>query len=275
MQIWEIKEEDVTIKCSDGAGMRAYVSRPKDTGQYPGIIVIHEIWGLNDQIKGVARRYAQQGYVVLAPHLFSRHDKILSEKNIKKAMEPLFSIPREKRGDPATLQDLMGSMSESDKKVVQILFTERQSLEQKMSDDVISSHKYLSKSSFIKPNRLGITGFCMGGGLAFQVSTMLPFSASIIFYGANPKPINLVSKINGPVLAFYAGEDEMVDAGIPTLAKAMIKYKKTFAMKIYEGVQHAFFNEKSSVYNKEAAEDAWQMALNFFNRYLLNSKELI
>jgi carboxymethylenebutenolidase len=98
---------------------------------------------------------------------------------------------------------------------------------------------------------------------------MLPFSASVIFYGANPKPIESVSNISGPVLAFYAGEDAMVDAGIPAIIEAMVKYKKTFAMKLYKGVQHAFFNETSSVYNKEAAEDAWQMAIVFFNRYLL------
>lgn len=163
----------------------------------------------------------------------------------------------------------MGSMSDSDKKVVQILFAGRQTLEPKLVEDIGSCHKYLSSSSFVKHDRLGITGFCMGGGLAFQVSTMLPFSASVIFYGANPKPIESVSKISGPVLEFYAGEDEMLAAGIPAITEAMVKYKKTFAMKLYKGVQHAFFNETSSVYNKEAAEDAWQMAIAFFNRYLL------
>jgi carboxymethylenebutenolidase len=265
----ETKDEDVTIKCSDGADMHAFVSRPKKAGQYPGIIVIHEIWGLNDQIRGVARRYAQQGYVALAPHLFSRYGDALSEKNIQSAMKPLFAIPREKRFDPTALQGIMGSMSDSDKKVVQTLFAGRQSLEPKMVEDAVSCQKYLSSLNFVKRDKLGITGFCMGGGLAFQVSTMLPFSASVIFYGANPKPIESVSKISGPILAFYAGEDEMLGVGIPAITEAMFKNKKTFAMKLYKGVQHAFFNETSSVYNKEAADDAWQMAIAFFNKYLM------
>lgn len=266
--LFETTENNVIYKSSDGTDLKAFIVIPKGAKQYPGIIVIHEIWGLNDQIKGVARRYAQQGFVVIAPHLFSRYGEILDEKNIKKAMVPVFALPREKRSDPMALQSIMATMSESDRTVVQILFTGRQALEQKMADDLISSHHYLTGLSYVKNNKIGVTGFCMGGGLAFQVSTTLPFSASVIFYGANPKPIESISKINGPVLALYAGEDTMVDAGIATLVESMLKYKKTFAMKIYKGVQHAFFNETNAPYDKAAAEDAWQMALTFFNRYL-------
>jgi len=264
----EITEEEVTYTSSDGIDLFAFTARPQEEGQYPGIIVIHEIWGLNDQIRGVARRYAQQGYVALAPHLFSRQGEILKEENIKRAMIPLFSLPREQRSDPSALQSLMENMSEEDRQVVQILFAGRQAIEGYVIDDIISSYQYLNGLSFVRGDRIGVTGFCFGGGLAFQISTLLPFSASVIFYGANPKPLESVSKISGPVLAFYAGEDDMVDAGIATLVKAMIKYKKTFAMKLFEGVQHAFFNETSSVYDSIAAEDAWQMAVNFFNKYL-------
>ncbi len=264
----KILEENFTIKCSDGIDLTAYIARPQANGQYPGIIVIHEIWGLNDQIRGVVRRYAEQGYVVLAPHLFSSQGKLLNEENIRKAMIPVFSLPREKRSDPSTLKTLMKNMSNADREVVQILFLERQSLEQSIISEAKDCYRYISNLPIVNNGKIGVTGFCFGGGLAFHLSTLLPFNASVIFYGANPKSIDSVSKIKGPVLAIYAGEDEMVDAGIPILVQAMIKYKKTFAMKLYEGVQHAFFNETSSVYNKAAAEDAWQMVLNFFNRYL-------
>lgn len=267
----KIIEENITIKCSDGIDMIAYIARPQEVGQYPGLFVIHEIWGLNDQIKGVARRYAEQGYVALAPHLFSSHGKILNENNIRKAMGPVFSIPREKRSDPSSLKTLMENMSNNDREVVQLLFLERQSLEQNIIREAKDCYEYLANLSIIKNEKIGVTGFCFGGGLALHLSTVLPFNASVIFYGANPKSTDSISNIKGPVLAIYAGEDEMVDAGIPTLVQAMIKHKKTFAMKLYKGVQHAFFNETSSIYNKVAAEDAWQMALNFFNRSLKSS----
>jgi carboxymethylenebutenolidase len=264
----KITEDNIRIKSKDGIEIHSYIAYPQEKGQYPGIIVIHEIWGLNNQIKGVARRYAEEGYVVLAPHLFSRSGEILKEENIKKAMIPVFSIPREKRNDPSSLKNLISKMTETERKVIQILFMERESLEQKIVDDTISCYDYLKNLNLVKGNKIGVTGFCFGAGLAFQISTMLPYDASVIFYGANPKPLESISKIKGPVLALYAGEDEMVDAGISALVNTMIKYKKTFAMKLYSGVQHAFFNETSSIYDKSSAEDAWQLAINFFNTYL-------
>jgi carboxymethylenebutenolidase len=97
---------------------------------------------------------------------------------------------------------------------------------------------------------------------------MFPFSAVVSFYGANPKPLEAVAKIAGPVLGIYAGEDDWVNSGVPAIVESMIKYKKTFEMKLYRGVQHAFFNETMPTYDKSAAEDAWQKALSFFNKYL-------
>ena len=261
-------DEDVKIKSHDGFEIPSYLTYPQEKGNYPGIIIIHEIWGLNNQIKGVAKRYAEQGYAVLAPNLFSRGGEILEEENIRKAMIPFFSIPREKRNDPSTLKTLMSNMTESEKKVVQMLFMERESLQQKIVEDAKKCHEYLKSLNIINKDKIGITGFCFGAGLAFQLSTILPFDASVIFYGANPKPLDSVSKIKGPVLAIYAGEDGMVDAGIPVLIEAMIKYKKTYSMKLYSGVQHAFFNETSSIYDKPSAEDAWRLATDFFNTYL-------
>ena len=65
----------VTVECSDGSGMLAYVAAPETGGRLPAVIVVHEAWGLNEQIKGVANRYAQQGFVSIAPHLFSRRKR--------------------------------------------------------------------------------------------------------------------------------------------------------------------------------------------------------
>ena len=91
------ENESITFKCSDGTNMAAYLCRPGDSvGPYPAIIVIHEAWGLNEQIKGVTRRYANEGFAAIAPNLFTRHSDLLTEKNIAKAMIPMFSMPREK-----------------------------------------------------------------------------------------------------------------------------------------------------------------------------------
>jgi carboxymethylenebutenolidase len=103
--------------------------------------------------------------------------------------------------------------------------------------------------------------------LAFFNAPPVP-SATVAFYGANPKPLEAIANISGPVLGIYAGEDERINSGIPAFVESMVKHKKTFEMKLYRGVQHAFFTETMPTYDKSAAEDAWDKALSFFNKYL-------
>ncbi|MGA8084006.1 MAG: dienelactone hydrolase family protein [Candidatus Nitrosopolaris sp.] len=265
------ENESMTFKCSDGTNMTAYLSMPADlVGPYPAIIVIHEAWGLNEQIKGVTRRYANEGFVVIAPNLFTRHSELpLSEKNVAKAMIPMFSMPREKRNEPTAIQKLMESMSETDRKAMNFFFSGREAFEKVMANDLISCTDYLQNLEFVTKERIGVTGFCLGGGLAYQVSTMFPFGAAVAFYGTNPKPLETVANITGPVLGIYAGEDDWINSGLPAIVESMIRYKKTFEMKLYSGVQHGFFNETMPTYNKSAAEDAWERAVSFFSKYLV------
>ena len=263
----ETKNQDTSFECADRTMMSAYICSPKD-GKHPGIIVIHEAFGLNEQIKGVARRYAQEGYVTLAPNLFTRNSDIMNEKNIESTMRYMWTIPPDKRGDPDAIQTLMNKMSETERKVANLFFLGREKMEREMAQDLMDCKSYLQSLDFVSKDRLGIMGFCLGGGLTYQLSTMYPFKASVPFYGANPKPLASIENISGPVLAFYAGEDERINAGIPTLVEAIVKYKKQFSLKIYKGAQHSFFNETRPSYNKEAADDAWETSLAFFNKHL-------
>jgi carboxymethylenebutenolidase len=263
-----IINQDVTLKSADGADLGAYVSRPKQEGQLPAVIVIHEAYGLNEQIRGVARRFAEEGFVAFAPHLFTRNGDIMNEKNIESAMKRLWALPPEKMRDPNAIQELMTTLPETDRKVMEIFFLGREAMENQMAQDLLDCVNYLRAQSFVNGKKLGITGFCMGGTLTYQLSTMHNFAASVPFYGANPKPLESIASIGGPILAFYAGEDERVNAGIPALVEAMLKHKKAFQMKVYKGVQHAFFNETRPVYDKESADDAWQSAIAFFRKYL-------
>ncbi len=264
----EIIEGEVRFNNTDGTITNAFVAHPAVEGRYPGIVLVHEIWGLNQQIRGVARRYAREGFSVLAPHFFSRHGDALSEANIHSAMGPLFRLPPEKRRDHDSLQDMMKGMKPEQREVVRILYMEREGLVRQMSEDVKSCYDYFCSQPWVNTNKLGVTGFCMGGGIAFQSATQFPFRASVIFYGANPTPVDAVASLSGPVLAIYAGEDAMVNAGIPAIAKAMVDHKKTFALKVYAGKMHGFFNETSSLHDPDAAADAWRLAVAHFNKYL-------
>jgi carboxymethylenebutenolidase len=263
----QTNDQDTTFDCADGTKMSAFISRPKD-GKYPGLIVVHEAFGLNEQIRGVAKRYALEGYVTIAPNLFTRNGEVMNEKNIESAMRYMWAVPPEKRGDSDTIQRLMDKMSEAERKVAKIFFLGREEMEKQMAQDLLDCKNHLQSLDFVVNEKLGIMGFCMGGGLTYQLSTMYPFSASVPFYGANPKPLESVQKISSPILAFYAGEDERINAGVPSLVEAMVKYKKQFSLKIYKGAQHSFFNETRPSYNKEAANDAWESSLTFFNKNL-------
>ena len=249
--------------------MLACLAAPAESGgKSPGVIVIHEAYGLNPQIRGVAKRYAEKGFVAIAPNLFSRNSDVMNEKNIESAMRVMWTLPPEKRSDPNVIPELMKTMSETDRKVMQIFFLGREQMEKQMALDLMNCTDYFKDLDSVNGERLGVTGFCLGGGLTYQVSTMYPFSASVPYYGVNPKPIEAVEKIAGPVLAFYAGEDERINQGIPAVAEAMVKYKKDFAMKVYKGAQHAFFNEMRPVYNKVVADDAWELTMQFLNKHL-------
>jgi hypothetical protein len=127
--------------------MIAYLSRPSDSvGPYPAILMIHEAWGLNEQIKGVTRRYANEGFAAIAPNLFTRQSDLLTEKNIAKAMIPMFSMPHEKRNDPTAIQELMESMSETDRKVMVSLLP--QSGQQAIRVNVIQMTQKAEKEGF-------------------------------------------------------------------------------------------------------------------------------
>lgn len=263
-----MENREVRFTANDNSEIRAHLALPGSRTAGAGVIVIQEIFGLTDFIRGVADRLAEQGYIALAPHLYSRkeQDSLFTQKNIMSAMMPMFSIPPEKRRDPAVMQEIIATAGETEKKILTDLMINRQSIEETMVHDLESTFEYLRTTH--APQKMGVIGFCMGGGLTFQVSTKKHFDASAVFYGANPRPLEGVATIKGAVLGIYAGEDGPINQGLPDLMKAIIEYKTNFEMKMYPGTHHAFFNHTGPAYNEAAAKDAWERTLRFFKHYL-------
>lgn len=263
-----IREKEFNIKTHDGTDMRVFSASPDDDGNHPGVLVIMEIWGLTDFIKDVCRKLAKQGYETLAPHLYSRREQVdvFTEENIMDAMRPFWALPPEKRGDESAVQEILSKASENSKKIVDRVMFNRQSTEKDMIKDLEAAYKHLFKGKDEK-NR-GVVGFCLGGGLAFQLSTQVPFSSSVIFYGANPRNIDDLANIRGSVLGLYAGEDGSINKGLPELLENVVKHKTDFEMKIYPGTYHAFFNHTSMSYNKEASDEAWERMVEFYADHL-------
>ncbi len=216
----------------NGSTVPAFLAKPDGDGPFPGVIVVQEWWGLDDHIKDVAQRFAQEGFVALAPDLY--HGVVAKEPN-------------------------------QAQKLMMALDMNRASAELVRATDVLASQPYL------RGRGIGAIGFCMGGGLALTLACDSPHIRAVApFYGVNPNPLSKLGSLRGPVFAVYAEHDDWASAKVrEELRQDLERYGKLFETKVYPGTQHAFFNDtRKEVYNADAARDAWAKALELFRKSL-------
>jgi carboxymethylenebutenolidase len=213
-----------------------YLTRPSAAGKYPAIVIISDNAGLGDHFRDVGRRYAKEGYVTLVPDVLSRQGGT-AKANPKGAG---LSNIRELAPDAA------------------------------MTEDIDADFVYIKSLPEVRSDRLGLTGFCWGGDMAFSAATQVRgLKALVIYYTRSPQPLELIKNLETPVLAHYGGEDSAVNQGIPATEEAMKKYNKSYNYKIYPGAKHAFFHDgRPDRYNPEAAKEAWGRTLEFFKKNL-------
>lgn len=225
---------------------------------------------MREPLRRLARQYAENGYVAIAPAYYSRYGDILTEENVKNVMDATWRLPHEKQKDIGEIEGAMKQqMTEKEKEAARILNLEKRSMQATAQKDVLSCNDYFISSGSVAKDRLGITGFSQGGGMAFNATTEFPFTAAVIIYGGNPEAVNSVGKITAEVCCLYPGECASCVESIQPTIEGMLKHKKNFEMKIYKGAAHGFFNEERTAYNKEAAADAWEKSLAFFNKQLM------
>lgn len=228
----DIVAEYITYPSPNGhEEVRGYLVRPSDaTAPAPGVVVVHENRGLNPYIEDVARRVAKAGFVALAP------DGLTSQGgypgNDDKGRE------LQQQVDPALLMN-----------------------------DFFAAIEWLLASD-MTTDKVGITGFCYGGGVSNAAAVAYPeLAAAVPFYGRQA-PVEDVPKISAPLLLQFAEHDENVNAGWPAYEAALQEHGKTYEAHIYPGTNHGFHNDSTPRYDEEAAELAWQRTLDWFNRYL-------
>ena len=260
-------EESVTFGGFDAQPMDLYIARPDKLS--PGLIIVHEVYGLNENIKGIARRFAAEGFASFAPNLYSRDKGFLNEASIVEAMSIFSSIPVEKRGNPEAMKEAASGLSENSRKVIDTVFGARGPLEENMTKDLQNLYDYVNTRDYVYRDHVGATGFCLGGGMAFELAVESPIRAVFVFYGRNPAPIDRVSKMAANFMGVYAGEDPRIDAGLPELVSAFSRHKKNFTIKMYAEAFHGFFNDTGKAFNPVAASDAWELALRHFRKNLM------
>lgn len=226
-----IVAEAVTFP-GDGATLMGYHARPTGDGPFPLILICHENRGLTDHIRDVTRRTAKAGYAALAVDLLSR------------------------QGGTAAIafEDVSGVLG--------------QMPEGQPVQDFQSGLRFLQGQPFADKAKVGMVGFCYGGGVTWRVATKTPeLLAAVPFYGPAAK-VEEVPGLNAAVLAIYAEQDERINAGIADIEAAMKQNNKTFEKIIYPGVNHAFHNDTGARYNREQAKAAWAKTLEWFGRYV-------
>jgi carboxymethylenebutenolidase len=225
---------EVQIPAAD-TNLIGYLARPASDDVSPVILVCHENRGLTPHIQDVTRRFAKAGYVGLAVDLLSRQggSAAVGQENVPGA---LGNIPPDQ-----------------------------------FVEDFKSGWRYLQGQSFADAARVGMTGFCFGGGVTWRVATQMPeLLAAVPFYGPHP-PVEDVPNIRAAVLAIYGELDSRINFGIPTIEQAMMENNKIYEKVIYQGADHAFHNDTGSRYNPEAARDAWEKTLAWFEQYVRNA----
>jgi carboxymethylenebutenolidase len=209
-----------------------YLAAPDGSGPHPAVVVIHEAYGLNDDMKDITHRLAEAGYVALAVDLFSDRNRAVCMARYMGGM-------------------LLGSVN-------------RYGI-----DDLKAALTYLARDRIVDATRMGAIGFCMGGGFAIAwACTDSRLKAIAPFYGANPRPLEVVSRLC-PVVGSYPDKDFTANAG-RALDKALDQHNIAHDIKIYPDAQHSFFNDKAKSYNKAAAEDSWTRVVKFFGERLGN-----
>jgi len=229
-----IKARYVTYPSPGGTSgtMRGYLVQPNGPRPFATVLVIHENRGLNPYIEDVARRAAVEGFLALAPD----------------GLSPVGGYP----GNDDDGRTLQAGLDQA-----------------KLRTDMLNSARYL-KSHALSSGKLGVTGFCWGGGTTNFLAVTLggDMQAGVPFYGAAPETA-AVSAINAPLLIQYAESDERINALWPAFEGALKANAVPYEMYIYPGTQHGFHNNSTPRYHEASAKLAWERTMAFFKKQLV------
>lgn len=228
----EVSGQKVTYATIDGEGITGYLAKPENAedGDMPGIIVIHEWWGLNTNIQRMTDKLAGQGYTALAVDLY--------------------------KGEVAQSSNSAGNLAGS--------VDDDEAL-----DNLSQAYDYLIEEQ--GAGNMGVIGWCFGGAWSLQTALAHPdeIDATVIYYGRLETDTEKLKKLEMPILGIFGEDDESIPPeDVNEFESALNEVGVSNSIHIYEDAGHAFANPSGDRYVEEAAEDAWQKTIDFFNKHL-------
>jgi carboxymethylenebutenolidase len=238
----DVTGSTVQLNTTDGK-MDAYVAQPKNGGNFPGVVVIQEAFGVNDHIKKATDRIAAEGYVAIAPDIFHREtERLIPYAEMPKAI--------------ATMQRVVDS---------------------KAMEDVGAAIAHLKSQNNVKAGSVGVIGFCMGGRLTYlaaahhadDVKCAVPYYGGGIPMG-NPSPLSRTREIKCPMYLFFGAKDQLIPKEQVDQIKAELTANRVpFKLELYPDAGHGFFcDDRTMSYNEGAAKNAWEKTKAFFAQHL-------
>lgn len=215
---------------STGGSTPAFLATPQAAGRFPGLVVIQEWWGLVPHIEAVTRRFAESGFVALAPDLY--HGEAAEEPD--EARKLAMALDRERA-----------------------------------VNEILAAASFLTRHERVLVGGIGVVGWCMGGGLALSAAAEGDdLAAAVCFYG-RPLAESDCARLEVPVLGLFAGHDHGISLEEVRAFEADLQaHGVAHEVHVYEAAHHAFFNDTRPVYDPEAAADAWRRTLDWFGRFL-------
>lgn len=217
----------------DGEPVSGYLARPRTgSGPFPAVVLIHEWWGLNDNIRAMARRFADAGYVALAVDLYEGE----TAKRPKRAR--------------SLMEQAMERTDRLERNIEQAFYYL----------DVMPS-----------TDRIGSVGWCFGGGWSLRTALMFPeeLDASVIYYGELETDPDRLATLDVPILGLFGSEDSVVPTDmVREFGQVLTELEKPHEIHVYEGAGHAFANPSGENYESATAARAWAETTAFLNRYL-------
>jgi carboxymethylenebutenolidase len=219
---------------SGGATIQAYLARPIAPGRYPAVMICHENAGISDHFKDVARRFAKNGYVGIALDLLSRLGG--TEAVPANERSPYLFAPE---NYPLWVADFQAAMA------------------------------YLRRQPFVIADRIGMMGFCFGGGVTWDVAIKEPTLRAAAPHYGNPMYRDEIPNMRAAILAAYGETDERTTSGGRAIEPDLVAARKTYRINVYPGAAHAFFNDtRPTSYHEAAATASWRDTLAWFGIYL-------